>query len=81
MSSTCDQVVLSALTDRKGRRTWALVAAELGISRPYLSDIIHGHRQPGERILRQLGLRRVVVQDTPAYEPLTEELATNDQTN
>ena len=40
-------------------------AANLGVSRTYLSDVIAGRRAPGPKILTALGLRRVVT-----YEPM-----------
>lgn len=42
-------------------RTKQDVAAELGISPQYLGDILAGRRSPGEKALRRLGLRRVVL--------------------
>jgi transcriptional regulator with XRE-family HTH domain len=38
-------------------------AQELGISQTYLSDLLHGRRNPSDAILRKLGLRRIVVRD------------------
>lgn len=38
------------------RRTQKAMAAELGISQAYLSDIIHGRRAPGQAVLALLGL-------------------------
>lgn len=40
------------------------VADELGISQPYLHDILHGNRGISDRILEQLRLRRTVVKAT-----------------
>ena len=36
------------------------LAKELGVSLPYLNDVLRGRREPGESILRPLGARRVV---------------------
>ena len=41
--------------------TQVRLAAELGISRRYLTDFLHGHRAtPGEKMLHGLGMREVV---------------------
>lgn len=40
------------------------IAERLGITEVYLSDILHGKRKPGAKVLKSLGLRRVEV-----YEP------------
>ena len=42
-------------------KTQAAAADALGVSRPYLSDIINGRRDFSDAILERLGLRRVVV--------------------
>jgi plasmid maintenance system antidote protein VapI len=42
-------------------KTQAAAAEVLGVSRPYLSDIINGRRDFSDQILEKLGLRRVVV--------------------
>jgi transcriptional regulator with XRE-family HTH domain len=41
--------------------TQRAAADALGISRPYLSDILNGRREFSDPILDKLGLRRVVV--------------------
>ena len=41
------------------------LAKELGVSEAYLSDVINGRRDPGRKILKALGLERVV-----AYRPV-----------
>jgi Helix-turn-helix len=38
----------------------AAAAAAWGISKPYLSDILHGRRLPGPKLLKALGVRREV---------------------
>lgn len=35
-------------------------AARLGVSQQYISDLLKNRRQPGTKILRRLGLRKVV---------------------
>lgn len=37
-----------------------VAAKRLGVSGSYLSDVKNGRREPGEKILTALGLRRVV---------------------
>ena len=46
------------------------LAAEIGISPQYLNDILRGRRDPGETVLRYLGLQKRVI-----YVPLTGTLA------
>lgn len=36
-------------------------ASSLSVSKQYLSDMLNGRRDPSERILSKLGLRRAVV--------------------
>ena len=38
--------------------TQTAVADELGISKPYLNDILSGKRAPGPSVLQRLGLRK-----------------------
>ncbi len=44
----------------KGAGSQDAAAKQLGISGAYLSDIRHGKREPGAKILTALGLKRVV---------------------
>lgn len=42
------------------------IAKELGISAQYLGDILQARREPGEKVLKALRLKRVVLyQDMP----------------
>lgn len=34
------------------------LAQDLGISAPYLSDVIHGKRDPGPKVVQALGLEK-----------------------
>ena len=43
----------------KGRKQKEL-AADLGVSEPFLSMVLKGHKAPGPKILKALGLRQVV---------------------
>jgi predicted XRE-type DNA-binding protein len=36
-------------------------AEKLGVSQPYICDLLAGNRQPGEKILSQFGLKKEVV--------------------
>lgn len=36
------------------------LASRLGVSAAYLGDVLHGRREPGDKILLALGLERVV---------------------
>ncbi|MBI5304068.1 MAG: transcriptional regulator [Chloroflexi bacterium] len=40
--------------------TQVAIAREFGVTEAYISDVLHGKRSPGEKILDGLGLRRVV---------------------
>ncbi len=40
-----------------GQRAWA---AANGVSEQYVSDVLNARREPGETMLRALGLRKVV---------------------
>lgn len=44
------------------------VAADMGVSPSYLSDVMTGHREPGPKILTALGLERVI-----RYRPISDE--------
>lgn len=37
------------------------LAIRLGVSAAYLGDVLHGKREPGSKLLKALGLERVVV--------------------
>jgi predicted transcriptional regulator len=40
------------------QKAWA---QSVGLSAPYVSDVIAGRREPGESILNALGLQRIVI--------------------
>lgn len=52
--------VLNLIRGRIGNGTQAEVAKLWGVSPAYLCDVLRGHREPGERILKPLGLKREV---------------------
>ena len=60
---TADEV-RTLLRARLGTRTHDVLAAEMGVTQGYLSKVLAGDCNPGEKLLRQLGLRKVV-----RYEP------------
>jgi len=49
-----------AIIRSKAKPTQAAWAKSNGISPAYVSDVIQGRREPGEKILKALGLKRVV---------------------
>lgn len=53
--------VVDMLAKKRGARPWRELAAEIGCSAAYLSDVINGRREPGPKILDFLGLERVLV--------------------
>jgi len=48
--------VLRRLEERRGNRTQKALAEEMGVSPPYLSDVLAGRRDPGPAILSFVGL-------------------------
>jgi len=52
--------VLREFVARHGSQIAA--ARALGISQPYMSDIMNGRRNLSERIMKALGLERVIVE-------------------
>lgn len=53
-------VDIKALLAEQAHPTQASWAKANGISPAYVSDVIQGRREPGEKILKALGLKRVV---------------------
>jgi len=53
--------LIARLKQMQGTKTQEQFAQELGISRPFLSDIYAGKRDPGEKVLGKLGLEREIV--------------------
>lgn len=56
---------IDVLRKRVDAQSQAAVAAELGITQGYLSDILNGNRALGPKILKALGFKKVVV-----FEPI-----------
>ena len=52
---------LRALVKRAGSQR--ALAAEMGITQAYLSDVLNGHRHPGPAILKFLGLTRTYTKE------------------
>jgi hypothetical protein len=57
MKAFTREQVIKALRKAQGDRTAKDFAAAIGVSQPYLSDVYHGRRYPGPRILNVLGLQ------------------------
>jgi len=60
MTITEDEV-LKLLHKRLRNKTQKALAEELGVSAPYLGDVLAGKRQPGPSLLRSLRLKREFV--------------------
>lgn len=52
-------MILKRETDKAGSQK--AYAAAIGVSAQYLSEVLAGTRAPGEKILKALGLRKIVV--------------------
>jgi transcriptional regulator with XRE-family HTH domain len=52
--------IIELLKTMQGTKSQIEFAKEIGISAPYLSDIYHGNRAPGVKVLRKLGLQKNV---------------------
>lgn len=68
---TRDTVIrkLLALIEEKG--TAKATAQSLGISQQYLSDVIKGRREPGEKLLSAMGLQSRVVYEARTGEAVS----------
>lgn len=53
--------LIRELGKRRGGRTWAMLAAEIGCSTSNLCDVLRGHRRPGRKILDFLGFKAETV--------------------
>ncbi len=51
---------IALLKERQGDLTRWKFAMSMGVGTAYLSDMMHGRRDPGPKILEFLGLRKVV---------------------
>jgi len=52
--------LLALLRRRQGSKSLRQYARELGISAPYLYDVMRGSRNPGPKLLDSLGLERCI---------------------
>ena len=43
------------------------LALKIGVSAPYLSDVMNGHRMAGQKVLKYLGLRRSVTRQVQYF--------------
>ncbi len=62
---TVDEVI-DLMRKRQGERTQRDLAEELGVSQQYLNDVYLRRREPGESILKGLGIVRRVVYEQVA---------------
>jgi transcriptional regulator with XRE-family HTH domain len=62
--------LLALMKRLQGERSSTEFAADLGISKQYLSDIYNGRREPGESVLNALDLTRTVTYAAAASSPL-----------
>lgn len=69
---TLDPLVrLKAVVDEEGSVRKA--AQEIGISAAYLGDLLRGRREPGDKVLQYLGLKKVVYRTVRYQEEKTNE--------
>lgn len=59
LTETDAHAALAALIETHGSQT--AVAKRLGLSVPYINDLIHGRRLFSDAMLEKLGMRRIVV--------------------
>lgn len=50
--------VIQELRRKQGARTVGELAAEVGVSRPYLHEVLAGNRPPAKKVLTYLGITR-----------------------
>ena len=55
-----DDLLVALHKLRETHQSWKRVADVLGVSQSFLCDLLKGRRQPGSRLLGQLGLERKV---------------------
>ena len=53
--------IIRELEKRRGDRTWAAVAAEIGCTESHLSEVRSGKRSPGPKIRQYLGVTKKVI--------------------
>lgn len=51
---------IKELRRRLARKTQTALATELGVSTAYLNDVLQGRREAGEKLLKPLGMSKVV---------------------
>ena len=62
---TVDQII-ALMKKKQGERTQRDLAKELGVSQQYLNDVYLHRREPGESILKGLGVVRRVIYEQVA---------------
>jgi transcriptional regulator with XRE-family HTH domain len=58
MAVMTDDDVLELIRKRKGEKSLREFAKEIGITAPYLSDILKKNRSPGKTVLKFFGLEK-----------------------
>jgi|GEM_PF-4516284 transcriptional regulator with XRE-family HTH domain len=53
-----DDQLNAIILKAKGEKSIREYAKEIGVSAPYLSDVLHGNRNPGPKILKHFGIKR-----------------------
>jgi len=55
--------VLELLAKKAETATLSAIAADIGVSVQYLSDVLKGYRPPSDKVLAYLGLKWEIVKD------------------
>jgi hypothetical protein len=58
-----DNLIREILSEKLKVRSQTGLAASMGISVGYLNDVIHNRKAPGDKILKGLGMKRIIVFD------------------
>jgi transcriptional regulator with XRE-family HTH domain len=56
--ATTIEELIAIMKRVQGERTLTKFAAELDLSKQYLSNVYNGHKEPSERLLHKLGFTR-----------------------
>ena len=52
---------VNLLRKKQGDRSLRQFARDLGVSKSYLSEVFSGGRNPGEKLLKQVGLTQAII--------------------
>ena len=75
MNKPIDGLLQSELLLRKGDKSLRELAKEIGVTAPYIHDILFGRRNAGKKVLKYLGLKRIDRPKRITYEKLPESLS------